>query len=252
MSTCDQAGFKSLYCDNRGVPSNYTIGGAMLAANYKACEDLCKGDPKCKAYTYNPVKQHCTKKSARQFIYQAGVQSGPVTTAVNWWVPPCTPDAQTAGQYKCNAGIASSANLDTPVYKSTWTACQTMCSGDPKCKGWTWNPNGLCQKKKDATYFYNLHYLSGARKGTPVGASAGTGSGGAEGGSSGTSSDSSATTKPTGAPEATPAPTNPPEPNWWRQMSPLGVEWWIVVAVGLTLLLMVGAVGMMMMMSMSG
>jgi hypothetical protein len=252
MSTCDQAGFQALYCDNRGVPSNYTIGGAMMAANYKACEDLCKGDPKCKAYTFNPVKQQCTKKSARQFIYQAGVQSGPVTNVVSWWVPPCTPEAQTAGQYKCNAGIASSANLDAPVYKSAWTACQAMCSGDTKCKGWTWNPNGLCQKKKDATYFYNQHYLSGARKATS-GSGSGAGSGGgADGGSSGTSS-STATTTPTAAPAPpTPAPTTPPAPDWWRQMSPLGVEWWIVVAVGLVLLLMVGSVGMMMMMSMSG
>lgn len=252
MSTCDQAGFGKadmLYCINRGIPSNYTIGTPATLPTDKACADLCAADPKCKAYTYNPSKKQCTKKSARQFVYQAGMQSGPVINPRVWWLPPCTGDAQTKGLYKCNASIASSANVDAPVFKNNWSACQAMCTSDTRCKGWTWNPSGMCQKKSDATMFYNLFYLSGARK--SGGTNDSSGSDTTTGASSGTSAESTAST-PTSAPAATPAPTSPPQTEWWRQLSPLGVEWWVVIAAGLVLLLMLGAVGMMAMMTMSG
>ncbi len=245
MSTCEQAGFNALYCDNRSVPSSFNVGAAVTAATYKACQDICTKDAKCKAYTYNPSTKNCTKKSTRQFIYQAGLQSGPVSIVKYWGLPPCTADAQLKGLYKCNAGISSNANKDAAVYKSTWQACQVMCNGDAKCKGWTWNPQGMCQKKTDATYFYNLNYLSGSRS------AAGTKSPAADA-STGTGVTSDTTQAPTGTPAPTPAPTDPPATDWWRQESPLGVEWWVVIAVGLLLLLLVGAAGMMMMMSMSG
>lgn len=252
MSSCDQAGFgaDALYCENRTVPSNYTIGAPAPAASWKACAQLCSADPKCKAYTYTPSKKQCAKKSSRQFIYQPGLQSGPVLSPRVWWMPPCTAAAQTAELYKCNASIPSTANIGTPVFKSTWNACQAMCTSDAKCKGWTWNPKGMCQKKNDATMAYNLFYLSGART---SGSTSGSGSSGESGGgSSGTSTDSSASKTPTPAPAETPAPTSPPATDWWRAVSPLGVEWWVVLVAGLVLLLLVGAVGMMAMMSMSG
>jgi PAN domain len=251
MSTCEQAGFDLPYCESRAIPSNYTIGTPFAAATWKNCADACQADAKCKAYTYVPSKKQCTKKSDRKFIYQAGSQSGPVLNMRPWWVPPCTPDAQTKGFYKCNSSIASSANHDAPVYKSTWTACQVMCNSDPKCKGWTWSGTGWCQKKTNANFFYQLHYLSGSR--TPPGAATGSpapgGTTGDTGAAVGTSSDNVPSTKTSSDPPA-PAPTDPPEVDWWRQASPLGVEWWVVIAAALVLVMVMSA-GMMMMMSMS-
>lgn len=259
MSTCEQAGFDMPYCESRAIPSNYTIGAPFTAATWKNCADACQADAKCKAYTYNPSKKQCTKKSDRKFVYQVGSQSGPVLNPRAWWVPPCTPDAQSKGFYKCNSSIASSANHDAPVYKSTWTACQAMCNSDANCKGWTWSGNGWCQKKKNAAFFYQLNYLSGSR--TPPGGATGAaggapGSSGGSGGQTGdtgaavgTSSDTVPSTKTTSPPA--PVVTDPPAAvDWWQQTSPLGVAWWIVVAAALVLVMVMSAC-MMMMMSMS-
>lgn len=104
--------------------------------DYADCQELCRRDTRCRAYTYNVEKAACFTKSGviNRIPFPGAIsgyrQSGGGTT---------TATAPTAGNFR----ILNDRDLPGGDYDGiedvTLTQCRAECAGSPRCRAFTYN-----------------------------------------------------------------------------------------------------------------
>ena len=236
--SCKAAALGDNYCKDRYISNDYTIGKPAVVDTWQACMTSCTANKSCKAWTYNPANKQCSLKKQANFTYQKGVFSGPVEGGVRVEAYDCSAKSLADNKYTCETTIDSKYNLGDPTFKTSWSECRSACNGDTDCKAYTFTLAGSCQKKKlhEPIAAPGAGMLAGPRS-TPLGGVI-------------VPSTSTTTTTTTAATPTPPPATEAPSDNFLMKKSPLGVEWWIVIAVALVLGL--SSCGMVMMLVMAG
>jgi len=124
-------------CD-RGIASAYDLGTKLALATWSQCRDECLKNVECQAWTFEP-DGGCALKKQNITRSQKGYRSGGRSKT-------CTNPENQA--YYCDRTIASQYDVGPPTKKTTWQECRDMSAADAaNCFGWTYNPDGICQKK---------------------------------------------------------------------------------------------------------
>lgn len=210
---------------NTGIADKYSIGEKVILPTWQACKDLCQGTAACQAWTFGPDRG-CVMKKDNVTRAQKGYTSG-------GRVKSCTKPDNDA--YSCDRRIPSEYHIGAPFKKSTWQDCRDSCSADPKCMAWTYTPDGNCIKASSD----EMAHMPGFKSGR-LDRDSGNGGGGSN-------ANTTTTTTTTSAPSS---PTGDSSSSWWSQTSPLGLQWGMVVALGVLIVLVILCVssGAMMMM----
>jgi len=106
--------------------------------SYSSCVSSCRGDTRCKAFTYNTQARACFLKSsvpARQPFANA------ISGALKSHVGSAPPVVQPTGQ--CGHGFITYNNSDfyrndLGGYAANFQRCRQICLGNPSCRGFTW------------------------------------------------------------------------------------------------------------------
>jgi hypothetical protein len=102
--------------------------------SYAACQDICRADSRCRAYTYNVVRSAC-------FIKSRIADEVPYPGAISGYVPgtPRPPGADSRGDFD------QSPNTDLPggdigqAVGVTYDQCLNLCRLNANCQAYTYN-----------------------------------------------------------------------------------------------------------------
>lgn len=137
--------FPSAFVELRG----FDLPGADADLNifrdvtFSICQDLCRADPRCRAYTYNTAKYVCFTKSRI-------VNVMPYPQAVSgYWPHEPVPLQQTTTPDFVEAPGVDFPGADLAFTEDvTYEQCQMMCRQDRRCSAYTYNvPSSACFTK---------------------------------------------------------------------------------------------------------
>jgi hypothetical protein len=116
--------------------------------SYPACQEICRADPRCRAYTYNTVRSAC-------FIKSYIMDEVPYPGAISGYRPdtPQPPGVDRRGDFD------QSPNTDFPgadlgqTFGVTYDQCLDLCRGNAGCRAYTYNVGKMaCFIKWGAVY----------------------------------------------------------------------------------------------------